>query len=103
MAMSQPDAFQDDDVPQFSASLEAHIRVALVMRLGREPTREELGITGRRSGPLHAQPEGSWKRRQSAPATLRKPDATCAATLRQQRAGQMVYAQLSEKLLTRSS
>jgi hypothetical protein len=41
--MSQPHAFPDNDVPQFSAGLEADIRVGLRMRLGREPTRDELG------------------------------------------------------------
>jgi len=43
LGMSQPDTFPNDDVPQFSAGLEADIRVALVMRLGREPTHDELG------------------------------------------------------------
>lgn len=42
VCMSQPHAFPDDDVPQFSAGLEADIRVGLMMRLGREPTHEEL-------------------------------------------------------------
>jgi hypothetical protein len=43
MGMSQSDTFPNDDVPQFSASLEADIRVGLRMRLGREPTHDELG------------------------------------------------------------